>query len=198
MNSKQNPQDFVKQMQMLYIKKKFEMITLLLIVIGALNWGLIGFFKFNLVEFIARNTFKSIETVIYMLVGLSALFHILSRNFYLPFLGDTVFPCNSMVEKVPENADTSVKITTIPNSNIIFWAAEHDNEVKENPWIAYVEYSNAGVAKSDVNGVAVLNFRKPAPYKVKNGWKTLVPHVHYRVCKYPGMLSEVKTVFLAS
>ena len=43
-----------------------------LVVIGALNWGLIGFFKFDLVAFVLGNmTFLS--RVVYSLVGLSAL-----------------------------------------------------------------------------------------------------------------------------
>ena len=183
--------------QRIVLKKNFEMLTLLLVVIGALNWGLVGVFDFNLVTWIAKKTFASLENTVYVLVGLSAVFHILSRNFYLPFLGDTVFPCASMTTKVPFNADTQIKVEVAPNSNIIYWAAEQHKEVMDNPWIAYAENSNAGVVKSDVNGVAVLKFRKPASYKVKSGLKTLSPHVHYRVCNVPGMLSEVKTVFIS-
>jgi hypothetical protein len=102
-----------------------------------------------------------------------------------------------MTTKIPLNADTQVKIEVAPNSNVIYWAAEQHKEVMDNPWVAYAENSNAGVVKSDVNGVAVLKFRKPASYKVKSGLKTLAPHVHYRVCNVPGMLSEVKTVFVS-
>ena len=184
-------------LQRLYIKKKFEMVTFLLIVVGALNWGLVGAFDFNIVSWIASKTFNNLEVIVYVVVGLSALFHIFSRNFFLPFLGDAAFPCDSMTPKVPSNADTQVRIETTPNTNVIYWAAEQHKEVMANPWIAYAENSNAGVVRSDVNGVAILKFRKPAAYKVGlNGWKTLGPHVHYRVCAYPGMLSEIKTVFL--
>ncbi len=175
--------------------KKIEMLSLLLIVVGALNWGLVGAFGFNLVKYVAKRTFKSVETVVYILVGVSALVHIVSRNFYLPFLGEAAFPCNSMVEKVPDHANVEVKIETVPNANVIYWAAESHKEVSANPWVAYEQFSNAGVTRSDVNGVAVLKFREPSAYKVMNGAKTLQPHVHYRVCGSPGMLSEVKTVF---
>lgn len=184
--------------QSLYIRKKIELVSLLLIVVGALNWGLVGLFKFNLVSFLAKYTFKNLETIVYILVGLSAVVHIFSRNYYLPFLGDTAFPCNSMIEKTPDKADTQVKIETTPNSNVVYWAAETHKEIMENPWVAYEEFSNAGVTRSDVNGVAVLKFRRPSGYKVAHGWKTIQPHVHYRVCSYPGLLSEVKTVFVSS
>lgn len=184
-----------KGLKTFLIKKRMEIITLFFIVIGALNWGLVGLFDFNLVNFVANYTFLWIEKVVYIIVGLSSLIHIISRNYYLSFLGESAFPCDSMVEKTPENADTQVKIQTTPNANVIYWAAETHKEVSKNPWIAYAEYSNAGVTRSDVNGVAVLKFRTPGSYKVAHGFKTLRPHVHYRVCNFPGMLSEVKTVF---
>lgn len=187
--------DNEQKIKVFMIKKRIEILTLFLIVIGALNWGLIGLFKFNLVSFIAKYTVSWIETLVYVLVGVSSLVHIISRNYYLSFLGESAFPCTSMIEKTPENADVEVKIQTTPNSNVVYWAAETHKEVSENPWIAYAEYSNAGVTRSDVNGVANLKFRMPGSYKVAHGLKTLAPHVHYRVCKFPGMLSEVKTVF---
>lgn len=187
--------DNEQKIKVFMIKKRIEIFTLLFIVIGALNWGLIGLFDFNIVGFIAKYTVSWIEKFVYLLVGVSALVHIMSRNYYLSFLGESVFPCTSMIEKVPDNADVEVQIQTTPNSNIIYWAAETNNEVSENPWIAYAEYSNAGVTRSDVNGVAKLKFRKPGSYKVSHGLKTLTPHVHYRVCEFPGMLSEVKTIF---
>lgn len=183
------------QIKFFMIKKRIEIITLFFIVIGALNWGLIGLFDFNIVAFIAKNTMSWIENVIYILLGVSSIVHIMSRNYYLSFLGESVFPCTSMIEKIPENADIEVKIQTNPSSNIVYWAAETHNEVSKNAWIAYAEYSNAGVTRSDVNGVAKLRFRMPGSYKVAHGLKTLKPHVHYRVCKFPGMLSEVKTIY---
>lgn len=180
-------------MNNLFIKKKIEMVTLFLVVVGALNWGLVAL-GFNLVEFLAKYTFASLETIVYGLVGISALLHIFSRNYYLPFLGDTAFPCGSMVEKVPVNANTQVKIQVAPKTNVIYWATETHDDVVQNPWLAYDEFSNAGVVRSDVNGVAVLKFRKPSGYKV--GSKTLEPHVHYRVCQHPGMLGAIQTVFM--
>ncbi len=48
------------------------MVTWILVVVGALNWGLIGLFNFNLVEAILGNT-PVIERLVYILVGLSAM-----------------------------------------------------------------------------------------------------------------------------
>ena len=165
-----------------------------LIIAGALNWGLIGFFDFNLVEWLSDHTLEHLDTVIYCLVGISALFYFLFRDYYLPFLGYTVFPCGSMTQKVPDNADTDIVVKVEPHVNVIYWASEHGNKVIENPWIAYSQYSNAGVVKSDQTGNAVLRVRSPAAYKVPG--RTLSPHIHYRTCDSDGMLSRVKTVFI--
>lgn len=53
--------------------KIFDTICLLLVIIGAINWGLIGLFDFNLVSAIfgAGTLFSNI---IYILVGISGLY----------------------------------------------------------------------------------------------------------------------------
>lgn len=43
-----------------------------LVVIGALNWGLIGLFNFNLVSAIF-GSFTAVSRIIYLLVGLAAI-----------------------------------------------------------------------------------------------------------------------------
>lgn len=178
-------------------RKSIELVTLLLVVVGALNWGLVGVFNFNLVHWLAQHTVSGLEPAVYLLVGLSALVHIASRDYYLPFLGDSAYPCGSLEPKTPRNADTTVTIRTEPNVNIIYWAAEVNDQVQANPWVAYDEYANAGVTRSDDRGTAVLRFRRPASYKVnKFGFvnSALEPHVHYRVCKHSGMMGRVETV----
>ena len=49
----------------------FEWVTLVLLYIGGLNWGLVGFFDWNLVEALLGT--GTVTTVIYALVGLSTL-----------------------------------------------------------------------------------------------------------------------------
>jgi uncharacterized protein len=44
--------------------------------VGALNWGLVGFFDFNLVNAIL-GSMPTLERVVYALVGLSALYSLL-------------------------------------------------------------------------------------------------------------------------
>ena len=49
-------------------------ICLLLVVIGALNWGLIGFFKFDLLSTIFAGEFTTIARIVYAIVGLAGLY----------------------------------------------------------------------------------------------------------------------------
>ena len=50
-----------------------DRIALILVVIGALNWGLIGLFGLDLVAFIFGGQMAVISRVIYALVGLGGL-----------------------------------------------------------------------------------------------------------------------------
>ena len=55
--------------------KIIDTIALILIIVGAINWGLIGLFNFNLVELIFGNmTF--LARAVYTLVGVSGLWGI--------------------------------------------------------------------------------------------------------------------------
>jgi hypothetical protein len=49
------------------------LIALVLVIIGGLNWGLVGFFSFNLVAALF-GTVSMLSNIVYDLVGLSALY----------------------------------------------------------------------------------------------------------------------------
>ena len=55
--------------------KVVDKIALVLIIIGAINWGLVGIFNFNLVDAIF-GTMSVISRIIYALVGISGLWGI--------------------------------------------------------------------------------------------------------------------------
>ncbi len=52
-----------------------QKITLVITIIGALTWGLIGIFDFNLVETIFKNM-TALHRVIYSIVGICGLINI--------------------------------------------------------------------------------------------------------------------------
>ena len=53
----------------------FDIFVSVVILVGAINWGLIGFFEFNLVSAIFGAT---LERVIYAIVGLAAVYQIVA------------------------------------------------------------------------------------------------------------------------
>jgi len=55
--------------------KTFDIIATLLILIGALNWGLVGFFQFDLVKAIFGD-WQSVTRIIYAIVGLAGLYYL--------------------------------------------------------------------------------------------------------------------------
>lgn len=55
--------------------KIIDTIALVLVIIGAINWGLIGLFNFNLVDAIF-GTMSALSRIIYTLVGVSGLWAI--------------------------------------------------------------------------------------------------------------------------
>ncbi len=49
-------------------------ITLILVIVGGINWGLVGLFQFNLVTAIFGPSL--LERVVYILVGVSAIYQL--------------------------------------------------------------------------------------------------------------------------
>ena len=55
--------------------KVVDTIALILVIIGAINWGLVGIFNFNLVDTIF-GVMSVVSRIIYVLVGISGLWAI--------------------------------------------------------------------------------------------------------------------------
>jgi uncharacterized membrane protein YuzA (DUF378 family) len=54
--------------------KKIHLIASILVIVGAINWGLWGFFQFDLVAFIFGGMSAPISRIIYAVVGLAGLY----------------------------------------------------------------------------------------------------------------------------
>jgi uncharacterized membrane protein YuzA (DUF378 family) len=54
--------------------KKLDVLAAVLVIVGALNWGLVGTLKFNLVGAIFGNTI--ISAIVYTLVGVAGVYQI--------------------------------------------------------------------------------------------------------------------------
>jgi hypothetical protein len=51
----------------------FDWIAFVLVIVGGLNWALVGFFGFDLVAYLLGNL-TLLSRIVYVLVGLSALY----------------------------------------------------------------------------------------------------------------------------
>ena len=56
--------------------KTLQRVALVLTIIGALNWGLVGLFEFDLVELLFGGTEEIISRIIYTLIGLAGIINI--------------------------------------------------------------------------------------------------------------------------
>jgi hypothetical protein len=162
-----------------------------LILIGGLNWGFVGALKLDVVQAI---TGRSISRIIYVVVGISALWLIFRRDTYLPFLGETVMPCSAIQARVPDHADKEVILHGLkPGAKILYWASEPATQglATINTWQqAYLDFANAGVAIVDDGGHVSLRIRSPQPYTVPM-YGRIERHVHWRQCGDGGMLGPV-------
>lgn len=178
-----------------YLMKKLYMVGMVLLIVGGFNAGLYVISGQNLITSLFGR--RSILTnALFLGMGITALALAFCRDFYLPFLGDTVAPCSVMSEQVPEGADVKVNVHVNPGAKVMYWAAESGTSLEVPDWKqAYGGFQNAGVAIADADGNAELAVRTPQAYMVPSKGK-LNPHVHYRECGDDGMMKRVETAFL--
>ena len=170
----------------IYIQK----ISVALLVLAAINSGVMGAIKVNLIDKLVG---KNLSRIVYILMGIAAMLVAFHRDTYLPFLGEAVFPWVVLQEQEPTGATRSVSLRVSPNTKVVYWAAEPTNGALQFADKAYGGYNNAGVALSNQGGHVVLKVREPQPYTVPLG--RLEPHIHFRECSMTGFLGPVKTMY---
>ena len=69
-----------------------------ILVFGALNYLIIGLTGFNFIR-LADKVHPLITILIYLIIGMAGLYQLTRRDFYLSFLGKSVYPCGSLLEK---------------------------------------------------------------------------------------------------
>ena len=55
-------------------KNTLDLVAKILLIVGGINWGLVGLLDFDLVAWLAGLTAPIVGTILYVLVGLSALY----------------------------------------------------------------------------------------------------------------------------
>ena len=56
--------------------KAVNILTLLLVIVGALNWGLVGLFQFDLVAALFGGQQAALSRIVYALVGLAGIYQL--------------------------------------------------------------------------------------------------------------------------
>lgn len=131
-----------------------------------------------------------------VIIGLAALYLMMQRDYYLPFLGECVYPVVSVDSPV-----SAIPITIAglpPNVRVVYWAAQANDKNFSDFKLAYADFSNSGLTKSGTDGVATLHVQYPSRYSVPMFGvlpKQLNRHVHYRyeLPESTGMFSRVFT-----
>ncbi|WP_201839206.1 DUF378 domain-containing protein [Microvirga zambiensis] len=56
--------------------KAFNIVTLVLVIVGAVNWGLVGLFQFDLVAALFGGQQTALARLVYVLVGAAGIFQV--------------------------------------------------------------------------------------------------------------------------
>jgi uncharacterized membrane protein YuzA (DUF378 family) len=182
-----------------YNKVSFHMFLILIVIIGAINWGTTAM-GYNLVEMLSQfvnklfNSNISFDKIIYLIVMAAAIYLSTKKETWLPFLGNSVLPNILVPLKTPSNTNKTIEVMTQPNSKVAYWAALPLGKAPDVE-TAYGDYSNSGVVMSDSKGIAKLPILEGSGYIVPNG-RMISRHIHYRVLGLPyGMIGKVKTIY---
>lgn len=132
-----------------------------------------------------------------LLAAVLVIFLFVRRDTYLPFLGPTAIPPSLIKEPVsPANANIYISLDfDVPDgTKVIYWGAKPSKVTLPNPWEAYDNYGNAGVAVVK-DKKAHMSFFCPAKYRIPGGVK-MSRHIHYRVCYQDGLVGPVETKYV--
>jgi uncharacterized membrane protein YuzA (DUF378 family) len=174
-----------------------------IVIIGALNWGLIAinpqYDIFELISSISHNPDLT-KKIIFAVISLSAVYILLQRKTYLPFLDISIAPISRFLkESKQKDFELELVIDAKGGEKVLYWAADkksnEDTPDTTTPNEAYNDYDNSGISIVDKEGKAKLYVKCPKKYFVMYN-KILPQHLHYRVIT-KGILGPIKTINLS-
>jgi uncharacterized membrane protein YuzA (DUF378 family) len=190
-----------------HFKIKIVQLLTFLVLVGGLNWGSIGCFKFDFVSSLslwidlksgltAQGKTAHVAQVVFILVGMAALILFFRRSTWLPFLGQTIVPASLIPVSTNLSGNTTIEIDVKPKTKIMYWASKPATTNKpDDVRKAYDNYSNSGVVLSDINGKAHLVFNAGNGYTINGSF--IPPHIHYReLNEQDAMIGPIKTFYL--
>ena len=179
--------------------------------IGALSWGLFAIDKkYNIVEMtgslLPTDYNETFQKITYIIFALSAIYIMLQRKTFLPFLDVTIAPLNRFLkESKQKDFELEVVVNAKGSEKVLYWASNKETDTKkkdiknkglnkdiEDPTKAYGNFENSGISIVDKDGKAKLYIKCPKKYYVMYN-KIIPQHLHYRTITN-GKLDEVKTI----
>tara|TARA_Y100000389_G_C17417384_1_gene494575 strand:- start:621 stop:1154 length:534 start_codon:yes stop_codon:yes gene_type:complete len=166
----------------------------LCIIFAASLYSILGLTRVDLLGLLNDYSQINIRFILSIFFAIAILNNVTRRDYYLPFMGKMIFPCDSFVERFPENATLSVDVKGLPpNRNVIFWATESNTNLNiTNPIEAYDKYANTGITSTNKFGETTFKVRPPIEYVIHGS--TIKKHIHYRVCLGNGVLGRLNKV----
>tara|TARA_B110000908_G_scaffold172389_1_gene239511 strand:- start:3038 stop:3604 length:567 start_codon:yes stop_codon:yes gene_type:complete len=180
-----------------YTEVKIYYVCAILVIVGSINCGSMALGK-DLVQIIANKlrTIKDLpyEKIIYLAIATAGIILATNKDFWMPFLGDSVLPHQIIPLKNNKKYDTILKVPVPKGAKVAYWAAL-PNDKTPPVTNAYGQFNNSGVVMADNNGIAELKVLKGSGYIVPSG-RYIAPHVHYRVLNNElAMMGPVKKVY---
>jgi len=174
-----------------------------IVIIGALNWGLIAINpQYDFFELVSSNSHNPdlVKKIIFAVISLSAVYILLQRKTYLPFLDISIAPISRFLnESKQKDFELELVIDAKGGEKVLYWAADkksnEDTPDTTTPNEAYNDYDNSGISIVDKEGKAKLYVKCPKKYFVMYN-KILPQHLHYRVITR-GILGPIKTINLS-
>ena len=144
-----------------YVQKYLLFISIIFVIIGGINSGIIGLLNLNPINLLSRLfRFQLIKTIIYVLIGFSSIYLLYNIKMFLSLINiDTIYyDYHKLKEKIPINWTKSIDTEAPPYSKIVYWTNQKENAElnKGNPWLLYQNYNNAGIALTNNNGLVTL------------------------------------------
>lgn len=174
----------------LLLEKKQYFILMLIVLISAINYGFIGFFNFDLIKQLEKINLL-VPKIIHIIISLCGIYLLLNPKTYMPYMTNTLHPCDTITDHVPNNYSEKYKLKVPPNSLVIYWSNEKDNYLLNNhpePWHEFKNYPNTGILRANEYGIVNLKFQS-----IKKRNKTFIFYKYYEPT---GLLSHLKKLYI--
>jgi len=146
---------------------------LIVVILASINWGIVGAFNISLFEVVIGN--KNIRQVIYMVIGLSALYLCFQKSLWFPEYAESMLSDKLVDIKNLIKYTHIIKIKAKNGKKIIYWTDDNINDNK-----------NCGAAISEKDNFARIKL------DIKDKSKQV--KLYYRKCNANNKIGEVKII----